>query len=85
MRIQNKYILILLTSFLVLRMNNTIVAQEVQIPAILEYIQSYTPIAIEEMIRTGVPASIKIAQGILETNAGRGELVIRVCHFLSFH
>ncbi len=77
MRLKNKYTLFLLTSFLVLRMNNTIVAQELQSPAILEYIQSYAPIAIDEMIRTGVPASIKIAQGILETNAGRGELVIR--------
>ena len=58
-------------------MNSSLFAQETQSPAILEYIQLYAPIAIEEMIRTGVPASIKIAQGILETNAGRGDLVMR--------
>jgi LysM repeat protein len=39
-----------------------------------EYIQIYKDIAIEEMHRTGIPASIKLAQGILESNAGRSHL-----------
>lgn len=74
---KNKYIVLLLTLVLVVKTEKDVFAQDAQSPAIIEYIKSYAPLAIEEMIRTGVPASIKIAQGILETNAGRGELVIR--------
>jgi flagellum-specific peptidoglycan hydrolase FlgJ len=43
--------------------------------AIEQYIITYKELAIEEMIRTGVPASIKLAQGIHETEAGESELV----------
>lgn len=45
--------------------------------AIVAYIKTYADLAIREMQRTGVPASIKIAQGILETGAGTGDLVQR--------
>lgn len=38
------------------------------------YINSYKEIAIEEMLRTGVPASIKLAQGILESQFGESPL-----------
>ena len=38
------------------------------------YINRYKDIAIQEMHRTGIPASIKLAQAILESNAGRSEL-----------
>ncbi len=38
------------------------------------YIEQYKEIAIEEMHRTGIPASIKMAQAILESNAGRSYL-----------
>lgn len=44
-------------------------------PTVLDYINSYKQIAINEMLRTGVPASIKLAQGIHETQAGKSELV----------
>lgn len=44
---------------------------------ILQYIETYREIAIAEMQRTGVPASIKLAQGILETEAGKSDLVRR--------
>ena len=40
----------------------------------LMYVDLYKTIAIREMERTGVPASIKLAQGILESNSGRSEL-----------
>lgn len=40
-----------------------------------QYIDTYKDIAINEMIRTGVPASITLAQGILESQAGQSELV----------
>ncbi len=42
---------------------------------IQQYINTYKAIAIEEMQRTGVPAAIKLAQGIHETQAGTSELV----------
>jgi len=38
------------------------------------YIERFKPIAIAEMKRTGVPASIKMAQAILESGYGRSEL-----------
>lgn len=44
---------------------------------ILNYINTYKEMAIQEMIRTGVPASIKLAQGIHETMAGRSPLVLK--------
>ena len=40
-----------------------------------DYISRFRDIAIAEMQRTGVPASITLAQGILETEAGRSPLV----------
>lgn len=43
--------------------------------AVNAYIQQYKQLAIDEMIRTGVPASITLAQGILESNAGQCQLV----------
>ena len=42
-----------------------------------EYINKYKDIAIREMFRTGVPASIKLAQGLLESESGNGELCKR--------
>ena len=39
-------------------------------------IQKYKNIAIEEMDRTGIPASIKLAQGILESGCGTSQLAI---------
>ncbi len=44
---------------------------------IIQYINTYKFLAIQEMQRTGVPASIKLAQGILETQAGVSDLVKR--------
>ena len=45
--------------------------------AIQSYISMYKGMAIAEMQRTGVPASIKLAQGIHETMAGTSDLVIK--------
>ena len=44
---------------------------------ITAYIDKFKDIAIEEMQRTGVPASITLAQGIHETGAGTSDLVIK--------
>lgn len=42
-----------------------------------DYIHTYMDIAISEMQRTGVPASITLAQGMVESNYGRSELARR--------
>ena len=40
------------------------------------YIQQYSVIAIQEMQRSGIPASIKLAQALLESNAGTSSLAL---------
>ena len=42
--------------------------------ATLIYIDQYKDIAIKEMKRTGIPASITLAQGIIESNSGQSNL-----------
>src|SRR6188768_3696920 len=42
---------------------------------VLNYIETYKELAMNEMKRTGIPASITIAQGIHESMAGQSELV----------
>jgi flagellum-specific peptidoglycan hydrolase FlgJ len=41
------------------------------------YIEKYSDLAIEEMYRTGVPASITLAQGLLESGYGLSELAVK--------
>lgn len=49
-----------------------------QKPAMIEaYLQSYAQYAIDEQIRTGIPAAITLAQGIHESGAGLGDLATR--------
>lgn len=42
----------------------------------LDYVKKYAPIAIEEMELYGIPASITLAQGLVESNAGESKLSI---------
>lgn len=58
--------------FIGLFITATATAQTISIE---EYINTYKEIAIQEMIRTGVPASITLAQGIVETENGNSKLV----------
>jgi LysM repeat protein len=44
---------------------------------VVNYINTYKELAIREMQRSGVPASITLAQGIHETMAGKSVLVIK--------
>lgn len=43
-------------------------------PKVQQYIAAYKDLAMAEMQRTGIPASIKLAQGILESQAGESPL-----------
>ena len=42
-----------------------------------QYIETYKDLAVKEMLRSGIPASITLAQGILESEAGNSDLVGR--------
>lgn len=53
----------------------SVTALHAQNITIEEYINTFKEIAIKEMIRTGVPASITLAQGIVETESGNSKLV----------
>ena len=63
---------ILFLLFASLTLKNSFAQQD---PVVVEYINKYKELAIAEMQRTGIPASIKLAQGIHETSAGTSELV----------
>ena len=41
------------------------------------YIETYSQLAVSEMARTGVPASITLAQGLLESSAGQSLLAVK--------
>ena len=45
-------------------------------PIITQYVDQYKSIAIAEMHRTGIPASIKMAQALLESDFGRSSLAL---------
>lgn len=75
MRLKNLHMLlaILAISFV----SPSVKAQDAYREQIIQYIEIYAPLAIKEMARTGFPASIKIAQGIHESGAGKSNLVSR--------
>jgi flagellum-specific peptidoglycan hydrolase FlgJ len=41
------------------------------------YVNTYSKISIEEMKKFGIPASITMSQGILESNSGKGSLALK--------
>ncbi len=43
----------------------------------LAYVEEYNDIAIAEMLKYKIPASITLAQGILESNSGRSRLTVK--------
>ncbi|WP_238784585.1 glycoside hydrolase family 73 protein [Blattabacterium cuenoti] len=48
--------------------------KEKEIESVIEYIKKYAVFAIEEMEKFGIPASIKLGQGILESSSGNSPL-----------
>lgn len=66
--------LVMLLMVLVLVSNSLIAMSEDEI--VERYIEDYRLIAISEMHLNGIPASIKLAQAVLESNAGRSYLAV---------
>lgn len=62
-------------SFLMLFLvSQSLFAQDKQSQVTLDYIKQYKSIAVEEMKKHKIPASITLAQGILESGSGQSEL-----------
>lgn len=62
-------------SFLILFISSSLCAQN-NYSAYTAYIQKYASIAVEQQEKYGIPASITLAQGLLESNAGFAELAL---------
>ncbi len=48
--------------------------EEIEIQNVIKYIKKYALFAVEEMEKFGIPASIKLGQGILESSVGNSSL-----------
>lgn len=73
MQLLKKYLVLKLSFLLVLSVFCTSVDAKTEATA-EEYIQKYKGIAISEMRKYGIPASIKLAQGLLESGIGQSRL-----------
>ncbi len=51
-----------------------LVSSGIPVRSISDYVNQYKDLAISEMKRTGIPASITLAQGIIESDCGRSSL-----------
>lgn len=66
--------LLLLTAALTLTGSNRVKAQENTLNDSEKYLLKYSIIAVEQMENYGIPASITLAQGLLESGAGKSKL-----------
>lgn len=66
----------LLSLFLLLVINSLVCLAQPNAKAIA-YVEKYKDIAMYEMVRSGVPASITLAQGLLESGFGESELCLK--------
>ncbi len=48
--------------------------EEIEIQNVIKYVKKYALFAVEEMEKFGIPASIKLGQGILESSVGNSSL-----------
>ncbi|WP_185860910.1 glycoside hydrolase family 73 protein [Blattabacterium cuenoti] len=53
---------------------NGINGKDIEIENVIKYVKTYAVFAIEEMEKFGIPASIKLGQGILESSSGTSYL-----------
>jgi hypothetical protein len=56
------------------RSSRTVVQQNAGVPNAAAYVEKYKDLAVNEMKRTGIPASITLAQGMIESDFGRSRL-----------
>lgn len=68
------YVIILLTGLISCRVNRPAITPSTVSVSAQDYIRRYKDLAVSEMIRTGVPASITLAQGMVESDYGRSTL-----------
>lgn len=74
MKYMKRFLFTLICSFAFLSAS----AQTAQQKALADaYLEKYAEMAVEEMHRSGVPASITLAQGMLESSYGRSELAVK--------
>jgi len=66
--------MIFLKSTILLLMLLIMGPKETMKPHVVSYIESYKYVAIDEMVRSGIPASITMAQAIIESNGGLSSL-----------
>jgi LysM repeat protein len=66
--------LVLLSCLFSCKTYKPLVSTRVSDQTIQDYVNSYKDLAISEMKRTGVPASITLAQGIIESDCGHSSL-----------
>lgn len=75
--VMRRYAIILFTLVLMtLTFIRAEAAQDKQDPKV-KYIEKYASLAVSEMYRSGVPASITLAQGLLESRYGLSELAVK--------
>ncbi|MEZ4886069.1 MAG: glucosaminidase domain-containing protein [Chitinophagales bacterium] len=73
----NTFVLWCLLSTQELFAHNLIWIDPISNEAAQQYVLDYKDIAVRDMHRTGIPASIKLAQAMFESNFGRSDLAIR--------
>ena len=66
--------LVLVIGLFSCKSSKPVVSKSLSEPSAENYIKMYKDIAISEMKRTGIPASITIAQGMIESDFGRSRL-----------
>lgn len=68
----NRFLYFLILVFVLLAITESISSDPAR-----KYISEYKDIAINEMHRTGIPASIKLAQALIESDWGRSDLAVK--------
>ncbi|MBN2861621.1 MAG: glucosaminidase domain-containing protein [Bacteroidales bacterium] len=70
------FLLLLFIAFSSCRVRRPVVVPYSSTPDVQAYINRYKDLAVNEMYRTGVPASITLAQGMVESDYGRSRLAV---------
>ncbi|WP_185852346.1 glycoside hydrolase family 73 protein [Blattabacterium cuenoti] len=68
------FVLLFLMSFFSFPKEKNKEKETENVNVVIEYIKKYAVFAIEEMEKFGIPASIKLGQGILESSSGKSSL-----------